>query len=279
MKSKKSLVTTPHFDASPWRPTYMIDGAVTELPGLLGSTRRGWQGAQYEATRGLSGAAVASAIRADIKQAIADGALPPMKFTVKTQRYAGGYAIDVEVTGLLTGVRLISPRYAEAMFRTNRSLAPGSIDRFTPEAVALFANLNAIYNAYNYGVSDAAADYFDRRYNGRVDVSSRLLRQEEIDAVARLGLAPRTDAALEASISEAIYATPELRALLGLHVRAFPTREGLYRLQCVDENSAPPRVIGETVAPLGGILEVLHAWAHELAKKNGRAMPRRGRGR
>jgi hypothetical protein len=56
-------------------------------------------GKKYEA--GLDVTEIAKRMRADIKQAIADGEIPEgVKARVRTPRFAGGQSIDIRVTSI-----------------------------------------------------------------------------------------------------------------------------------------------------------------------------------
>jgi hypothetical protein len=117
-------------------------------------------------------------IRADVKQAVAEGLLPKRwKYSVTKQDYSGGRSIDVEVRDCadawveedlsrcpldgLTGQKTCqenfhySPRCAGAL-------------HLTEEADAALMTLKRIHGAYNYDGSDSMTDYFDVNYYGIV---------------------------------------------------------------------------------------------------------------
>jgi hypothetical protein len=126
-----------------------------------------------------SAADIAKAIRADIKQATAEGLLPARwSYSVRSDTYSGGRSVDVRVQDCAdawqacdggTGCRNVwcaarnDPAYAHAA-------EPHSV--LTEEAEAARMTLQRIHGAYNHDGSDLMTDYFDVRYYGHVEFES-----------------------------------------------------------------------------------------------------------
>jgi hypothetical protein len=135
-------------------------------------------GSKYQETKELHLTDLARLIRAEIKERVKAGELPPLTYSVRTRHgrtFTG--AIDVQVKGFeathwtdtRSGKRserfaIVSPEFAR-----DPNTYGGSVSRYTPEAQALLARLEGIRNAYNYDASDPTTDYFDTRYYGDSD--------------------------------------------------------------------------------------------------------------
>jgi hypothetical protein len=57
-------------------------------------------GPKYEATKTLDLAEIAKLVRADIKEAVRQRALPPAKYTVRIERYSMGQSVNVSVSNV-----------------------------------------------------------------------------------------------------------------------------------------------------------------------------------
>lgn len=124
-------------------------------------------GSKYEATRDLDIAAVAKLVRADIKSAVASGALPAGKYGVRIERYSMGRSINIrvsDVAGLdvFDREQLIATERAECDVRTD----------FSPAAKGVLAQVSHIADAYNRRESDWSADYSNVRFHLSVDFDS-----------------------------------------------------------------------------------------------------------
>ena len=98
-------------------------------------------------------AVVAKNVRADIKQAKADGTLPAtIKTSVRCRKYAGGQAVDVTISGWATpDVWTVTADGTTTM---------------TAAASRTLVAVEKIRNAYNRNASDPMTDYYDVTYYG-----------------------------------------------------------------------------------------------------------------
>lgn len=124
-------------------------------------------------------AAIAAAMRADVKTAQSEGLLPTRwTYSVRSKTFAGGCSVDVDVRDCEDawrecdggqGCRNVwcaarnDPRYAHA---AKRHIV------LTDEAEAAKMTLERIHNAYNHNGSEIQVDYFDVRYYGHVEFES-----------------------------------------------------------------------------------------------------------
>lgn len=115
---------------------------------------------------------IAKAIRADVKQAVAEGLLPPRwSYSVRSD----SLAIDVEVRDCPDAWRECdggqSCRNVWCSARNDPTYAhaaePHSV--LTEEAEAAKITLERIHGAYNHDGSELMTDYFDVRYYGHVN--------------------------------------------------------------------------------------------------------------
>lgn len=98
-------------------------------------------------------AIVAKNVRADIKQAKADGTLPAtIKTSVRCRKYAGGQAVDVTLSG-----------WTRDQVWTTK--ADGYCTQ-TAEASRVLVAVEQIRSAYNRNASDPMTDYYDVTYYG-----------------------------------------------------------------------------------------------------------------
>lgn len=167
-------------------------------------------GYKYEEQQGKTTAEIAGLIRRDIKQAIADGLLPgkPVKYSVRTDVFAGGSAIRVSVQdwadawqdcdGYVPGSEapvsghgrdLCRNYFCAARLELLREERPGAETHqvLTPDARAAQMTLERIHQAYNHDGSEAMTDYFDVNYYGSVEFespSSAAWRAEERAKIA-----------------------------------------------------------------------------------------------
>lgn len=122
-------------------------------------------GEKYAATKDLSRVEIAKLIRADIKAAVASGALPAAKYRVWTESYSGGSSIDVEI-GAFWIANLFNP---ERLEREANNLGVCGHDRYSAAAMRVIGAVRSIVAAYNYDGSDIASDYFHVRFYSSVD--------------------------------------------------------------------------------------------------------------
>lgn len=147
------------------------------------------RGAKYEATRGMGTREIAARIRADVKAAQKSGLIPPgVKVSVRMDRFAGGSSIDVHVTALPAGFRILSDAAASwcKQFPARDWQIPLPVsEQHAPEYLALKETLQRIHSAYNRNNSDSMTDYFDVRYYGDAGYDWQVtdpLRKAEIAA-------------------------------------------------------------------------------------------------
>lgn len=116
----------------------------------------------YETTYGskynkdLNIKAIAALVRADIKAAVKDGALPAAKYSVRLERFSGGRALDVTVSGL--PFELLNEERALADHDAPRAFS--RINLHSVGAMSVERQLERIMAAYNFDGSDIQSDYF-----------------------------------------------------------------------------------------------------------------------
>jgi hypothetical protein len=153
------------------------------------------KGSKYDSLGEYPGvAAIAKAIREDIKQAKADGLIPKnWKVSVRSNSFSMGCSIDVTVrdcvdawqdcTGIIPGTEVQGVCFDGTTYTTadacrdpwcaakndpNYAHAAKIHKTQTAEARAAEEILRDIHRAYNHDNSDAMTDYFDVRYYGQV---------------------------------------------------------------------------------------------------------------
>lgn len=110
---------------------------------VVGSRYTGW----------VDAAEVAKRVRADIKQAKADGTLPKhVKTSVRCRKYAGGQAVDVTLSGWTTS----------DVWTTT----PDGYSTQTADASQVLVAVEKMRSAYNRNASDPMTDYYDVTYYG-----------------------------------------------------------------------------------------------------------------
>ncbi len=125
-------------------------------------------GTKYEATKDLDIAEIAKRVRADIKNAVSQRALPPAKYIVRIERYSMGQAINVSVTHVeKPGFVLSNPlrvRWDLANPYGSLSSAPeGALCLHSFDARMILETLEEIVFDYNYKQSNS--------YNSRFHAS------------------------------------------------------------------------------------------------------------
>lgn len=129
---------------------------------------RGFIGSKYEETKGLARTEIAKLFRTDVKQAIKRGELPKgLKLSVRCDSYSGGGSIDIKVTELPAGFKILNPeRVLAQLAEPNKFLPEVHYPRLTPEAESLLGKLEDMIQAYNYDDSDPMVDYYRVRFGG-----------------------------------------------------------------------------------------------------------------
>jgi hypothetical protein len=121
-------------------------------------------------------AVIAKLIRADIKDAIDAGCLPAGKYSVRSRKFSGGSAIDVEIKGLADFPNPYLPDFVAAWEACKAAGTPFNYNGWTdatlyiPQLLEARKTLRAIRGAYNYDGSEAMVDYFDVNYYGSVNI-------------------------------------------------------------------------------------------------------------
>ncbi len=124
---------------------------------------------------------IASLIRDDVKTAVAAGAIPRVKVSVKMRHPA----IDMVVSNV--PFQVLNPDRVKWDAETPYTRPPyGSpeFEQFTPAGKQLIERLTAIHGAYNFDRSDISSDYFDVNYYGRPEYERDMLDNERRDILA-----------------------------------------------------------------------------------------------
>lgn len=129
-------------------------------------------GNKYDRT--LDVAEIAKRIRAEIKDQIKRELLPDLKASVRTRRFAGGEAIDVEITAFPCAV--LNPE--RLAFERANPLAGCTLPRYNARASAALRQIQAIVDGYNYDGSDSQSDYFEVNFYGHVEISHKITSAE-----------------------------------------------------------------------------------------------------
>lgn len=134
-------------------------------------------GARYDAR--LTTPQIAAKIRDEIKAAVKAGTLPKgLQCSVRSRRFAGGSAIDVEIKALPAGWQVHNPERLRADQENPHGPTP-QIPRYSEATRALIATLEAMLAAYNFDGSDTQTDYFHVNFYEHVEFDG------EIEAAAR----------------------------------------------------------------------------------------------
>ena len=142
------------------------------------------RGSKYEATCNLDVAEIAKRMRADIK---ALGLAAGIKTSVRTRRYSGGQAIDINITALPEGFPILCDATASwyKQFPGREHDAPGYMDnQRSDELRTLIRQLERIHGSYNRDNSDSMTDYFDVRFYGSVSLDWEVRRERTAEQVA-----------------------------------------------------------------------------------------------
>ena len=117
---------------------------------------------------------IAKRIRADIKQAIADGIIPAIKTSVRISRYSMGRSIDIYITEAPFAV--VNPEWTAARASGASVREMDGIGQLTAEAKRVRDVVADIHAAYNYDRSDSMTDYYDVNFGGSVSYAWEMLR-------------------------------------------------------------------------------------------------------
>lgn len=174
-------------------------------------------GSKYAATKNLSRVEIAKLIRLDIKAAVASKALPKAKYSVTTERYAGGGSIDIRISKI-EGIKVFDEA-ALLHFHDDKNATTFFGDTgYSKETKAALAKLNEIHNSYNFDGSDSQSDYFHVRYYGTVHLdwqdADATRNEETAKAVTARDLAVAMKVEADYIAREAEKGNPEILALL-----------------------------------------------------------------
>lgn len=147
--------------------------------------------------------AIAAAMRQDVKDAIAAGALPKgVKLSIRTDHNS----ITMEVQD--APFQMLNPEHVREV-KANPYGMHGMYDMFTPAGRQLMATLKAIHGAYNYDKSDRMTDYFNVNYYGDPTVNWEYERDER-DAILAGKLKPEGDVLPAADVAPEGEPSPEV---------------------------------------------------------------------
>lgn len=127
-----------------------------------GYTQNSWVGSRREAynekANGYLGAKeIATNIRQDVKDAVKAGYLPSdLKYSITTDKYAGGFAINAKVSGM-------GDVYDTHEYNPNRFGL-----ELKPENQEVLDKLQTISDGWNYQDSDGSIDYFNNGFYGNI---------------------------------------------------------------------------------------------------------------
>lgn len=124
----------------------------------------------------LPAAEIARRVRADIKQAVADGALPSdLEYRVRSETYSGGQSVRVVAIGLSD-----ERQYTHV---ADHHELPSR--QYTAEARVLRGTLERLVQAYNRDASDPMTDYYDVMYHGFAEIEDEWGRRSREREAAR----------------------------------------------------------------------------------------------
>lgn len=129
------------------------------------------EGALYQETRHLSPKEISARIRADIREAVNTGQIPKeWKYSVRLHRFAGGYAIDVEI---IVPKWVIDLRRQFPYIMEHPKYRSELVGEYAPLALLVDTQriIEEIHESYNYYESYFPADGCGRRYFGQVSVT------------------------------------------------------------------------------------------------------------
>jgi hypothetical protein len=143
-------------------------------------------GAKYDRDRDVVD--VAKLVRADIKQAVATGAIPAAKYSVTIDRYSMGRSVTVTVTSPSFRVYNVA-RLAYDLANTSRPMTDAERRWMSAEASDVVDFLEAILANYNENRSRPEEDYYDIAFAADVridgdraaEVASMLAMRAEMD--------------------------------------------------------------------------------------------------
>jgi D-alanyl-D-alanine dipeptidase len=142
---------------------------------------------------------IAKCVRADLKAAVACGALSALTFGVKISRYSMGQSLTVTVTSVPVGyVILNAKREAWTTANPHKGFHEAPLDcmpRHSEGASLDLKIIERIVGAYNWDRSDHMSDYYSVNFHQTVAFDGELARAERAALVATLRAAEEMAAA------------------------------------------------------------------------------------
>lgn len=131
-------------------------------------------GTKYQS--GMDTAQAAKFIRADIKKAQAVGELPAsMVVSVRISRFSGGSAIDISIKS--APVQIHASDFVAHHVKT-KGMQHWDGDRYTAQARALLAKVEAIGDEYRRTDSDLQSDYYNTNFYLHAKFSAEMERED-----------------------------------------------------------------------------------------------------
>lgn len=155
-RTEHAYKATTEYDTAPWEVSDLADVTVERHAGdvktaIEADVVRG-QGSVYQTAGRLDVTEIAKRMRVNLRNAQSVGMLPAdAKFSVTTDRYAGGQSVDVTVKGM-----------PDSWTYTTRDTAYGQAQRVHSDAArATIDAIRAMLAEYNRDNSDSMTDYYD----------------------------------------------------------------------------------------------------------------------
>lgn len=127
-------------------------------------TGHGWEGSNYPAVKNLSVVEIAKLIRAELKYKF-----PQYKFSVSSELFAGGCAINAYIKGGLDS-SIFTPEFKDWLKNDGHNPLPRGHHEYNEKTLALIKTIEAIVNKYNYDDSDSQIDYFSTNFYSHVGI-------------------------------------------------------------------------------------------------------------
>lgn len=145
--------------------------APPPAPARAPAREDGWVGPKYDSAMDIT--EIAKRVRADVKTAH-----PGVKVSVRTHRFAGGRSLDLKVTGVPKGFRIMNPQHVVFEAENPHACFPRNLPRHTAAATDLLSALTAIVNAYRFDKSDIQTDYWNNNFYEHVSFAGSLEEAE-----------------------------------------------------------------------------------------------------
>ncbi len=125
-------------------------------------------GKQYDQQKTVK--EIAAEIRTTIKAEVKAGRLPPMKYSVRYQTFAGGRSIDINVEAVTVAqcMDLLDIRWLDAQARNPHRYYEGG--QYSLYAQGILRTLEAMQGSHNHDGSDSQTDHFDVKFYGHAQL-------------------------------------------------------------------------------------------------------------